>query len=89
MCFIFLISNDRATFTLDLLLPVHILKLDRSRVCGFDRQVALERLDVMSRLNFHASVVCFTCVNYLGAWRDLVSLDVRLSVLALSSRRFV
>ena len=41
MCFIILISNDRATFTLDLLLPVHILKLDRSRVCGFDRQVAL------------------------------------------------
>ena len=37
----YLISNDRATFTLDLLLPVHILKLDRSRVCGFDRQVAL------------------------------------------------
>ena len=36
-----LISNDRVTFTLDLLLPVHILKLDRSRVCGFDRQVAL------------------------------------------------
>ena len=41
MCFIFLISNYLATFTLDLLLPVHILKLDRSRVCGFDRQVAL------------------------------------------------
>ena len=39
--YFFLISNDRATFTLDLLLPVHILKLDRSRVCGFDRQVAL------------------------------------------------
>ena len=59
MCFIFLISNDVVTFTLDLLRSVHILKLDGSRVRGFDRQVALERLDVMSRLNFHASVVCF------------------------------
>ena len=39
--YFFVISNDRATFTLDLLLPVYILKLDRSRVCGFDRQVAL------------------------------------------------
>ena len=37
----FWISNYRVTFTLDLLLPVHILKLDRSRVCDFDRQVAL------------------------------------------------